>query len=142
MKAGPELDALICHKILRWRWFDVVGIAVLVPPWLAKHFDEQFVHKGIDGPGERDREFLDGRWFGGGRLWLVEPLKVSADWNAMKEVVEAVTEETFDMQIDVFSPDYYRVTIGSQNIVEEGDSLPYVVCLAVLKVDLPNSGGE
>lgn len=60
-KAGRELDALIAEKVMGWRWFECVGVAVLCPPYLVDSWLEHSVlQKPIDSPDGRFREHVDG----------------------------------------------------------------------------------
>lgn len=92
LEAGRELDFLIAEKVLGWRWFKIVSTAVLIPPWRLDFMRAHPVlYEEIGGSGDLKREFLDGRWFGGGETTKFQDVPhYSTDWSGVGQIVEAL----------------------------------------------------
>lgn len=61
LDAGPCLDALVCWKVLGWRWFGIGNVAVLVPRMWEP--DSWWVPLPDGPPHALKREGIDGIFF-------------------------------------------------------------------------------
>lgn len=137
-KQQAERDAQIAEKVLEWRWFKVVNIAVLVPPFMAEDWlQHPALYTPIPSPGTLQREHIDGVWFLSDKTRTPEfddfTTEVGAAMRAIKYVMEGRTHWTMCFKYNGHGVSC-QITIPSYEYDGFADTEAEAMCQAILKL--------
>lgn len=136
LEAGPALDALVCWKVLGWRWFAIHDVAVLLPPMWA---ESSWWRALPDGPThDLRREGIDGIFFwdssrGGHTMPDIPSLStnIAAAWWVVERLIALGCN--LDMgNVDEGDPQrFWSVLVDDVQV--DHPSLTVAICRAALK---------
>lgn len=141
LPAGRELDALVAERLFKWRWFNVVGVAVLVPPRVEEDWLQRpSLYTPIDGSNGLEREHIDCVRFHdsskGGNQILEFP-HFSTDIAAAWLVVEELHRRQLAVEIHYayWNSPYVKIRTMAETVGDAvTETVPLAICRAALRL--------